>query len=222
VSEPNKKRVSLEDALGELPLFPLSQVVLFPRALLPLHVFEPRYRKMLADVMDTHGALAVVLVPEPSDIARDGRPRIAQVAGAGVVIEHQRLPDGRSNILVSGRARVRLEELPFVPPYRRARATILHDRPATVSDGDRAALVAAATAFIAAVRKREPTFSFDLPPGLEPGALADLCAQHLVIDAGVRQEILEELDPRARVQQVTEALAAQHAVFGSERPGALN
>jgi ATP-dependent Lon protease len=214
--------VSLEDALGELPLFPLPQVVLFPRALLPLHVFEPRYRRMIADLMDTHGALAVVLVPDPADVDRDGQPRLAQIAGAGVVLEHQRLPDGRSNILVSGRARVRLDELPFVPPYRRARATVLHDLPTQVPDTERAALAAAATAFVSAVKKRDPSFSFELPPSLEPGAVADLCAHHLLIDAGVRQELLCELDPRARVRRVTEELAAQHSVFATERGGALN
>ena len=47
----NNELESLEAAVGELPIFPLAQVVLFPRAIMPLHVFEPRYRRMLADCL---------------------------------------------------------------------------------------------------------------------------------------------------------------------------
>ena len=99
---------SLERSLDALPLFPLPQVVLFPEAVLPLHVFEPRYRTMLRDCLARHGALAVVQIVPGED--EHGRPRIAEVSGAGVIVEHQPLPDGRANIVVLGQARVRLEE----------------------------------------------------------------------------------------------------------------
>jgi ATP-dependent Lon protease len=210
-------------ALAELPVFPLSQVVLFPRALLPLHVFEPRYRAMLKDCLATHKAMAMGLVIGPP--GPDGHPPIATVAGAGVIVEHQELPDGRSNILLHGRARVRLEELPFVPPYRRARATILEEIPTSVRDADRAALFAAVSAFVQEVKKRDPSFSFSLPPSLEPGAIADLCAHHLVIDAAARQAVLEELDAAERVRRVIAELSAQQQSApgrGGARGGALN
>ena len=57
MSKLDRSKVSLEDALEELPLFPLPQVVLFPRMSLPLHIFEQRYRKMVADCLDGHGAM---------------------------------------------------------------------------------------------------------------------------------------------------------------------
>src|SRR5579883_1951111 len=56
------KGADLEAALAELPIFPLPHVVLFPRALLPLHVFEPRYRAMLKDALETHRAIAMAMV----------------------------------------------------------------------------------------------------------------------------------------------------------------
>lgn len=208
----------LEAALADLPLFPLSQVVLFPRALLPLHVFEPRYRTLLKDVLATHGVLGVVLVPDARALDEHGHPRIAPVCGAGIVVEHQDLPDGRSNILVNGVARVKLEELPFVPPYRRARATVLGDLERAVPAADRTALVAAATAFASEVHKRDPNFSFRLPPNVEANAICDLCAHHLVVDATARQAILEQLDVGERVQMVIRELAVQHRSLSSE-PG---
>ena len=197
----------LKHALEELPIFPLPRLVFFPNTMLPLHVFEPRYRKMLADCLETHGAMAVVRL-DP------GGARIAAVAGAGVVVHHEALPDGRSNLVLAGSARVRLEELPFCPPYRRARATVLEPVHTHVPDKDHAALVAAATDFVREVRRHDSDFSFELPQTRGPGVLADVCAAHLIVDADVRQRILEELDDAARVRAVIEELAAQRLSLG--------
>jgi ATP-dependent Lon protease len=213
VSKLDRRKTSLEAALEELPLFPLPQVVLFPRASLPLHVFEQRYRKMVADCLDGHGAMAVVLVTQPQIMDRHGNPSIARVAGAGLLLEHQPLPDGRSNILVVGQVRVELEELPFGPPYRRARARVLRDIETPVPSADLAALLGAATNFAHEVRKRDRSFAFDLPSNVAPGTAADLCAHHLVIDVEARQRVLEELDVANRVRIVTAELAAQHTAL---------
>lgn len=200
----------LAAALEELPLFPLPEVVLFPRALLPLHVFEPRYRAMLKDSITHHGALAIVqLTPDAAPASGDAQPPIARIAGAGLVIEHTPLPDGRSNIVLLGMHRVRLEELPFEGPYRRARATILEDDNEVVPERDVAALLQMATSFATEVKRRDPNFSFRLPEVPSPGALADLCAFHLVISGEVRQAVLEELDPYRRVKRVLEAISLQ-------------
>ena len=217
-----EEKKGLMAALAELPLFPLPQVVLFPRALLPLHVFEPRYRAMLKDVIETHGAMAIALIDPSGEVDAHGHPKIAPVAGAGIVVEHQTMADGRSNILLHGTARVRIEELPFIPPYRRAKATILEDVVTDVTADDRAALLAAATAFSSEVHKRDPNFSFRLPPNVEAGTLADLCAHHLIIDARVRQSLLEERDVSARVQTVIRELANQQHALNKDSGGVLH
>jgi ATP-dependent Lon protease len=199
----------IAEALGALPLFPLPQTVLFPGALLPLHVFEPRYRAMVRDVLAGHRAMAVVMITDPKPIDAHGHPSIAQVAGAGVIVDHVELPGGRYNILLRGRARVKLDELPFVPPYRRAAAEVIVPPPEEVSQSDLSALVSSATAFATFVRERDKTFDFRLPRDAEPSLLADLCAFHLVLDARERQAILETVPLRARVRRVAEALAIQ-------------
>jgi ATP-dependent Lon protease len=208
-----RRRASLEDAIGAIPIFPLPQVVLFPEAVLPLHVFEPRYRTMLADCLASHGALAIAHLLHGED--DHGRPKIARISGGGVIIEHQKLTDGRSNIVLLGQARLRLEELDPEPdhPYRRAKATILHDAEVPVAEGDRTALVAAATMFATEVKKHDPYFSFKLPVSTDAGLIADLCSYQLVVDAAARQAILEELDPRDRVRMVLNQLALQHGAM---------
>lgn len=201
------------DAIHRLPIFPLPQVVFFPEAVLPLHVFEPRYRAMLRDCLTTHGAMAIAqIVPGEDD---HGRPRIAEIASGGIIVEHQPLPDGRANIVLRGMARLHLAELEPSEglPYRIARATILHDRDVQVPEHDRTALVSAATMFAAEVKKHDPNFTFRLPKALEAPILADLCAFQLIVDAAARQAVLEELDPRARVTMVLDQLAMQHGAM---------
>jgi ATP-dependent Lon protease len=209
----DKEGSSLEDALSAIPVFPLPQVVLFPGAILPLHVFEPRYRAMLAHCLATHRALVVAQIIGGED--EHGRPRIAPIAGGGIVIEHQPLADGRSNIVVLGKARLELDELEpdAARPYRVARARILRESSVTVSENDRTSLIAAATMFATEVKKHDPQFSFRTPASADAAQLADLCAFQLVVDAGTRQAILDELDPRARVAMVLRQLALQHGAM---------
>lgn len=204
-----------------MPVFPLPQAVLFPGALMPLHVFEPRYRQMTKDALDTHRIIVVAqILGSASD--NHGQPAIANVAGAGAIVEAQELPDGRFNILVEGRARVHLTELPFVPPYRRARGELLEDRPGEISDIDQHSLIAVANAFTAFVQAKDPSFHFTLPPSLPSQRIADLCAHHLILDAKERQNILETLEPAARVRMVSESLALQLAMLKRETRSTLN
>lgn len=210
--------VDFEKALTAIPIFPLPQVVLFPEAILPLHVFEPRYRAMVQHCMATHGAMVIAQVIPGED--EHGRPRISPVAGGAIVIEHQPLADGRANIVLRGRARLRLEELDPEDsrPFRMARATVLEDMSVSVRQNDRTALVAAATMFASEVKKHDPSFTFRLPASLDASRVADLCAFQLVVDAGVRQAVLDELDPRVRVEMVLGQLALQHgAMINTDR-----
>jgi ATP-dependent Lon protease len=186
-------------ALGDVPVFPLPNAVLFPRALLPLHIFEPRYRAMIAHCLATHRALVVARVADERDMNDAGRPRFALVAGLGFIVEHKALLDGRSNILLQGRAR----------------ATVLADVPSRVRETDRTALVAAASSFAGELHKHAD-FSFDLPAEADEGAIADLCAQHLLFDPAVRQAVLEERDVALRVRKVTAELAMQHRALAHQ------
>jgi Lon protease-like protein len=205
----------LAPALSALPLFPLP-TVLFPGAMLPLHIFEPRYRQMIRDVLESHRALAVVLVTDPTAVDAHGHPSIAEVAGAGVIVDHAELPSGRYNVLVRGRARVRLSELPFIEPYRRAQATVMTPPAIDVPPTDLSALISAASAFTARVRERDPSFEFPLPQGAAASQIADLCAHHLVLDARERQQILETLDPVQRARRVTESLTLQRLTLSND------
>src|SRR5580692_5325644 len=127
--DPTDGEGQLISALRRLPLFPLPNAVLFPHALLPLHIFEERYRVMVRDVLTGSRCLAVgLLVPEARQ--EDDLPAVEPIAGVGEVVMAHELPDGRFNLVVRGRARVRIDrELPSGRPYRLVTATELPDLP---------------------------------------------------------------------------------------------
>jgi ATP-dependent Lon protease len=205
-----------EVPLDEVPVFPLSGVVLLPGQRMPLHIFEPRYRAMVRDVLE--GAAHIAIACVAANEARDP-PRFASVATAGRIVAHQRLPDGRFNILIEGVVRVRLVELPFVPPYRRAKATLLGDPTvdaAEVSPTMRAGLLSLMSQVISAARSRQTRFDFDAPTELPTGLLATRLVDRFVTAASWRQRFLEADDNNTRVQVATAALAdvlAEGGVF---------
>ena len=103
-----------------IPLFPLPGVVLFPGMLLPLHIFEPRYRAMVADALEGDRTIGMAML-KPGWEEGAGTPGIHLVGGAGEIVESDRLPDGRYNILLEGRFRYRvLREEDSATLYRTA------------------------------------------------------------------------------------------------------
>jgi len=103
-----------------LPLFPLPDVVLLPGTMLPLHVFEARYRTMVADALAGEKTIGMTMLVSGADASAEAAP-IHAVGTAGEIVESEALPDGRFNILLEARFRFRVlgEEPPS--PYRVAR-----------------------------------------------------------------------------------------------------
>ncbi len=122
----NEDQNALMRFQGTTRLFPLPSLVFFPNALQPLHVFEQRYRDMMADAIEDDLLLSLVLLKPGWDQDYDGAPAIEPVACLGRITDYQELPDGRYNLLLKGLKRIRvLEELSTDKLYRQARAEVL-------------------------------------------------------------------------------------------------
>ena len=107
-------------------IFPLSEVVLFPDTLLPLHIFEPRYRKMLADALDSDRLIGMVLIKDPDAEP----PSVYPVGCAGTIVEHKPFADGRSLVVLKGVVKFRIRrELDVDEPYRMVEAQALYEGP---------------------------------------------------------------------------------------------
>jgi Lon protease-like protein len=196
-----------------LPLFPLPDVVFFPRTILPLHVFEPRYRQMVGECLAGDGWLAVAMLRPGWERDYEGRPPVFDVAGAGEIIQAEALSDGRYNILLDGRARVRLlEELPADGcPYRVARVERLEERGPRPGDRRfaerlRELRLAHARLLAALGQSHADVVGRLTVAGMPPGAVIDRIVSAVVPDAGVRQRILETVDVGERLDLATGAL----------------
>lgn len=118
-------------ALDEIPLFPLSSVVLFPRVLTPLHLFEPRYRQMAEHALAGERRIGMIAVPPEHAEGMAEDPELYPVGCAGDIVQHERLSDGRFNIVLTGTRRFRVVEEPARPAgqlFRLARVEWLEDQ----------------------------------------------------------------------------------------------
>jgi Lon protease-like protein len=107
-----------------IPVFPLPNIVFFPKTYLPLHIFEPRYRAMVADADATGGWIGMALLREGWQHDYEGTPPVYEIGCVGRLISTQRLPDGRSNIVLHGLHRYRIREEQHQRSYRQARITL--------------------------------------------------------------------------------------------------
>lgn len=113
----------------EIPVFPLPNVVLFPHTLLPLHIFEPRYRQMIRDALRTDRRIAMALFRNGEEHPEADDGDCYPVGGLGDITSIEELDDGRYNIMLTGRSRYRLLETVAHVPYRVARVQLLRDTP---------------------------------------------------------------------------------------------
>ncbi len=122
------------------PIFPLPNVVLFPEVLQPLHIFEPRYRRMTEDALEGDRVIGMVLLREEAEPSTP--PAVFPVGCTGRIVRSERLDDGRFLILLQGEQRFRLEsEEKSDLPYRVANARLLDDSdPDSLSTDERTVL----------------------------------------------------------------------------------
>ncbi len=192
----------LPDFSGRCRLFPLPNVVLFPHVILPLHVFEPRYRQMTRDALESDHLVTIVkLRPVPSGTPWVEPMPIMDVACVGKIVQHERLDDGRFNILLLGCKRVRLDrEVASSRLYRIAEATVMEDEPwEEPPDSPRTELIAQFLEVLKMSHRLDDDLSRLLHSDLPLGILCDIVAHALDFPAGNKQALLSETRVDRRV-----------------------
>ncbi|MFT5052591.1 MAG: Lon protease-like protein [Chlamydiales bacterium] len=180
-------------------MFPLPQVVLFPRQLMPLHVFEPRYLQMIEDSLDGPGRLIIATIQEGQADIEDTPPAVLPVAGLGEIARHDRLDDGRFLIWVFGLARVRLLEVDSEHSYRLAECEALEET--IPSKGDEMRL---RPKLVKAIVSRSDKM-LKLPPDVPITLLTDLLAQRMHLPQSSMAGIFSEPDTVRRAERAIAA-----------------
>ena len=194
--------------LSSVPLFPLPNVVLVPRAVLPLHIFEERYKTMTADALAGGRQVAMALLKSGWEKNYYHRPEIEPVVCVGTILSHEKLPDGKYNFLLQGHTRARIVREVGDRPYRMAKLEPV--RETTADEPDLAdERVRLGRLFRAALLGGTPVgrqFRQLLAGEVRTADVADLVAFNFVEDVALKQSLLEEPDVRRRVRRVIEAV----------------
>jgi Lon protease-like protein len=183
-----------------LPLFPLPDVVLFPKMPLPLHIFEPRYYKMVDDAMKTHKMVGMVLLKPGWEGGYEGRPPIYPMGCAGAIEQCELLEGNRFNILLRGVSRFHILEEHPDEPYRVATAD---PRPESSADG---ALLDARRQRLLDVVGRTAAVLV-IQPDLPHDVFVNALSQSMDLAPIEKQSLLEEDDIPSRYERLTQILS---------------
>jgi uncharacterized protein len=198
-----------------IPLFPLGDVVLFPRVPLPLHIFEPRYRKMVADALVGERVVGMVLLRPGWEADYGARPPVFESGCAGLIDRWEQLPDGRYNIVLRGLSRFRVREEHAGAPYRLASVEPLPDDlgPADVLATARARVVEriAQAADVSATVVARPDLSHEL--------FVNALCQSLDLDPLEKQALLDCDGVLARYGRLSAILEFRAAERTYGKPG---
>jgi uncharacterized protein len=195
-------------ALLAVPLFPLPNVVLFPRAVLPLHIFEERYKEMMADALDGDKQIAMALLRPGWEKNYYAAPSIEPVVCVGEILSWERLADGKYNLLLQGRARARVVREWRHNPYRMAELRALEEIPASESDleEDRIRLRKMLEKVPLGALPSAEQFLELIKGTVGTEVIADLVAGNYLEDIAVKQGLLSEVEVGRRVRRTVDAL----------------
>ena len=194
-----------------VPVMPLPGVLLFPNALLPLHIFEPRFREMLAQALDDDRMLCVALVKPERQQWRTSADFFS-VSTVGLIRACVGRSDGTSDLILQGIRRVKFSDFEQEAPFPIARIKPLKTRTKPTVETD--ALAAKVVEFYTRLKESERALPEKIDRYLgemsDPEMLADLIASTFVSDATRRQQLLEELDLNQRLRLLIQYLREEN------------
>ncbi len=188
-----------------LKLFPLPGVVLFPHAVLPLHIFEERYKEMTEDALASDRLVTVVMLRPEAEWKGKGSPRYEEYGCVGRILKYERLEDGRFNFLLLGLRRVRLTR--EVPSGKRYRASEFEASDDLESEGEaleaqKAELLRLFRAFLEPHGGVDSDLEEIISSPLLAGALADILSHALPIPVELKQALLAEPQVEIRLDEL--------------------
>jgi Lon protease-like protein len=187
----------------DLPLFPLPNVVLFPHVCLPLHIFEPRYRSMIADALAGDRLIGMVLLRPGWENEYDGRPTVYPVGCAGLITHAEPLGDGRYDIVLQGLEKFRIVSETEGRPYRRA---AIESIPESDPHDERLRNARRRLESLVTPAVERAGGELRIPASIPDVELVNALAQYLPLEPVEKQALLEYPGTLARCEALTELL----------------
>lgn len=188
-----------------IPLFPLAGVTLLPQQVLPLHIFESRYRQMVSRALDASGQIAMASYRPDGPIPEDpSNPPLRHAVCVGQIVQHEQLADGRYNLLLQGVCRARIVSESPPDRDRMYREAVLDpigtqesENPG-LEDTRRRISAQLTQGSLTQLDSADQVLEFVENDDVPTGALLELIAFTLIDDEETRYKLLEEGDPLAR------------------------
>jgi Lon protease-like protein len=201
-----------------IPIFPLPNVVLFPNVFLPLHIFEPRYRKMVDEALNGDRIIGMVLLRPGWEHDYEGRPPVYPVGCAGVITHAERLADGRFHIVLRGMEKFRVVGEDTSRIFRQAHVTAM---PEPLNETTRAE-IRGERRRLEAILVPQPEHGKDtrVPTSMPDEDLVNALAQYLELEPLEKQALLEQRSLRSRAESLVELLEMK--ILIAKTPGTSN
>ena len=218
---PNEIPFCPADFSGIARLFPLPDHVMFPHVVQPFHIFEDRYRALMASALRDDKLITIVQLAGGWESADDADPPIAEVGCLGKILTHVRLEDGRYNLMLAGLRRVRIvRELEPRHEFREAHVELLEDfypgSGADVRQANQKLLLQRFRAYLPQVSESHQKFDELLEGPISLGMLTDLVACFVNLDATEKQQLLNQVNVDLRMKQLLETLEGSVEKSGSK------
>lgn len=200
-----------EDFTGKVRLFPLSNFVMFPHVVQPLHIFELRYREMVEEALETDQLIAMAHLQPGWEADDEARPPIFPMACIGRIVSHTRFDDGKLNILLLGLRRAKVEnELPPTRPFREATVTLVEDLYAGATSHARAALQRELLQCFRRFTPESPAaqeqFESLMNNRLPLGVLTDIISFTMKFEVSLKQRLLSDRNVERRARLLLDEL----------------
>ena len=211
-----------DDFDGIVRLFPLPNLVLFPHVAQPLHIFEPRYRELMADAIADDHLIAMALLRPNWEEDYHEQPPIHEMVCVGKIRQEEALEDGRFNLLLQGVSRARvLEEVDSDKLYRMARVELCPDEPVASPSAEqslRDRLASGVTPFFSAHPPALEQLRGLIASPLALGSLCDIFCFALPLDAEIKQQFLEASDVERRILLLLKCLEGKTPPTAPQAP----
>ncbi|MGH7884298.1 MAG: LON peptidase substrate-binding domain-containing protein [Thermodesulfobacteriota bacterium] len=200
---------NLDNFSGIIPIFPLSTVVFFPNTLLPLHIFEPRYREMLRDAENSEKLLGMTLLRPGWEKDYFGNPDVFNITGIGRIISSETFEDGKSNVVLYGLKRAKIVEIFNDKSYRTARIELLENISEKSSEVLKEKILYMISTWNDMLDERHENYKIKVNAELSLGKLTDILASVLISNVFEKQKFLEELNIDKRAEMIFSFLEAR-------------
>lgn len=203
--------VNLENFSGLIPIFPLPSMVFFPNTLLPLYIFEPRYKQMVNDVMENERIIGMALM-KPETENQERTHGFFDIVGMGRIISAEPLEEGKYNIVLYGLKRVKIKEIVNHAPYNTARVELLEDKHGLNENDIRQRILEIVSKWNVLLGKGHDSHKINIDPTLGLEQISDAIAATQFSNVYEKQDLLEESDIEMRANKVLSHLETKYEV----------